>query len=101
MTISVISGSPLVKVPVLSKTIVSSLWAVSKLSPPLIKIPFSAPLPVPTITAVGVANPRAQGQAIIITATKVKRAKVKGGNGPKLNHMTKVAMAIEITIGTK
>ncbi len=53
------------------------------------------------MTAVGVANPRAQGQAIIITATKVKRAKVNAGNGPKLNQMTNVAMAIEITIGTK
>jgi hypothetical protein len=53
------------------------------------------------MTAVGVANPRAQGQAIIITATKVNRAKVKAGKGPKLNQMTKVAMAMEITIGTK
>jgi hypothetical protein len=53
------------------------------------------------MTAVGVAKPKAQGQAIIITATKVKRAKVNVGKGPKLNQMTKVAMATEITIGTK
>lgn len=29
--------------------------------------PLTAPIPVPTITAVGVANPRAQGQAMMIT----------------------------------
>ena len=34
-------------------------------------MPFSAPLPVPTIIEVGVANPKAQGQAIISTPTVV------------------------------
>ena len=33
----------------------------------LIKIPFSAALPVPTIIATGVANPNAQGQEITNT----------------------------------
>jgi hypothetical protein len=69
-------------VPVLSKTIVRILRADSRGAPPLIKIPFDAPtpgaqmivfkkasnvcfqLPVETITAVGVANPRAHGHAI-------------------------------------
>ena len=37
-------------------------------TPSRIKIPFSAPSPVPTIKAVGVASPRAQGQAITKTA---------------------------------
>jgi hypothetical protein len=32
-------------------------------------MPFSAPLPTPTIIAVGVAKPKAQGQAIISTET--------------------------------
>ena len=36
----------------------------SKESPPLRRIPFSAPLPVPTITAVGIAKPRAHGHEI-------------------------------------
>ena len=35
-----------------------------KISPPLIKIPWFAAMPVATITAVGVARPRAHGQAI-------------------------------------
>lgn len=39
----------------------------SKGSPPLMRIPLMAPTPVPTMTAVGVANPKAQGQAILNT----------------------------------
>ena len=61
-------GLPVVRVPVLSKTTVSSLWTFSKTSPPLINSPRSAPIPVPTKIAVGVANPKAQGQATTITA---------------------------------
>ena len=41
-----------------------TLCAVSSGSPPLIKMPFVAPVPVPTMTAVGVAKPRAHGHAI-------------------------------------
>ena len=70
-------GLPWVKVPVLSKTIAFILCANSKLSAPLIKMPFSAPLPVPTMIDVGVANPKAQGQAIIKTLTVVTIAKDK------------------------
>jgi hypothetical protein len=36
----------------------------SKTSPPLIRMPYEAAIPVPTITAVGVASPRAHGHAI-------------------------------------
>ena len=54
--ISVTLGFPSVIVPVLSNTIVSILYVVSKASPPLINTPFSAPFPVPTIIAVGVAE---------------------------------------------
>ena len=39
-------------------------------------MPSSAPLPVPTITAVGVASPMAHGQAITSTATMLIRARV-------------------------
>jgi hypothetical protein len=49
--------------------------AVSRASALRIRTPFSAPLPVPTIIAVGVANPRAQGQAIMTTAMNAVRPK--------------------------
>src|SRR5687768_17729831 len=62
-------GFPTVNVPVLSKTIVLTLFAISICSPPLYNIPFSAPFPAPIINAAGVAIPNAQGQAMIITDT--------------------------------
>lgn len=65
--IFVTAGTPLVKVPVLSNTIDFTLCAFSSGSEPLMRIPFRAPTPVPTMTAVGVANPKAQGQAIAKT----------------------------------
>ena len=51
----------------LSKMTVSTLWAASRMAPPLMSRPFLAPTPVPTITAVGVARPNAQGQATTTT----------------------------------
>jgi hypothetical protein len=36
------------------------------MSPPFISTPKDAAIPVPTMTAVGVASPRAHGQAITI-----------------------------------
>jgi len=44
-----------------------TLCALSNALPPLISTPSDAPTPVPTITAVGVARPRAQGQAMTMT----------------------------------
>ena len=44
-----------------------TLWVVSSGSPPLMSIPLIAPTPVPTMTAVGVAKPRAHGHAILRT----------------------------------
>ena len=44
-----------------------TLCVVSSGSPPLMRTPLCAPTPVPTITAVGVARPRAQGHAITRT----------------------------------
>jgi hypothetical protein len=44
-----------------------TLCAFSKGSAPLISIPLRAPTPVPTMTAVGVASPSAQGHAIAST----------------------------------
>ena len=44
-----------------------------KASPDFIRIPFSAPLPVPTIIATGVARPREQGQDITKTVMPAER----------------------------
>ena len=41
---------------------------------PLMRMPSWAPRPVPTISAVGVASPRAHGQAMISTATAAVKA---------------------------
>ena len=41
------------------------LCAVSNASPDLMRIPFSAPFPVPTMMATGVARPSAQGLSLI------------------------------------
>ena len=64
-------------------------------------MPYSAPLPVPTIIAVGVASPRAQGQAMMSTAMKLRKAKVRAGAGPTKYQIIKVMIAIPMTIGTK
>ena len=54
-------------VPVLSRTMAVSREAVCRASPLRISTPASAALPTPTITDMGVASPRAQGQAIMST----------------------------------
>ena len=59
-----------VKVPVLSNRTQSTLDSASRGSPPLIRTPFRAPAPEPTMTAVGVARPMAQGQATTSVAIK-------------------------------
>ena len=56
---------PVVTVPVLSSTTVSTVRVDSSTSGPLIRMPSCAPRPVPTSSAVGVARPRAQGHAMI------------------------------------
>jgi hypothetical protein len=98
---SVTSGCPLVRVPVLSKTTDRIRCAVSRLSPLRIRMPCSAPFPVPTMIAVGVARPKAQGQAMIRTPTKFSRPNRNAGLGPKAHQTTKVKTAIPMTVGTK
>ena len=71
---SVTTGLPWVRVPVLSSTTVLTVCRVSRASADLMRMPFSAPLPVPTMMATGVARPRAQGQEMTSTATPVVRA---------------------------
>ncbi len=81
-TTATTSGRPSVSVPVLSKTTVSMRWAISSASPPRMRIPASAPRPVPTMIAVGVARPIAHGQATITTAMNAVSARVRRGSGP-------------------
>ena len=64
---SVTCGAPLVMVPVLSKTTVFTPRAVSSASADFTKMPLAAPRPVPTMMAVGVARPNAQGHEITST----------------------------------
>ncbi len=93
------AGSPFVIVPVLSKTTVSILCALSKCSALLIRMPDSAPLPVPTMMAVGVARPREQGQAITRTAVKARIA--RPGSPVVISHAASVTNATMSTAGTK
>ena len=72
---------------------------VSKASPPLINTPFSAPFPVPTIIAVGVANPNAHGHAI--TSTEINIVKANTVLSPAISHPTAAIIAKAITVGTK
>ena len=63
-------------------------------------MPFSAPLPVPTMIAVGVARPIAQGQAMMRTAIAVDRAKGRRGSGPSSIQAANVRSATTMTAGT-
>ena len=94
-------GFPSVIVPVLSTIKVSTLSIFSKASAFLINTPFCAPLPTPTITDIGVANPRAQGQAIINTAMAFTSAYTYAGSGPQIVQTAKVITEMMTTTGTK
>ena len=83
----------------MSKTTVLILCAVSRASPLFIRIPFSAPFPVPTIIDVGVASPNAHGHAI--TSTAMKNDNAVTNPLPLRNQAIPVIIAIPITIGTK
>ena len=62
-------------------------------------MPSWAPRPVPTISAVGVASPRAHGHATIRTATAAVNA--VAGAAPAPSQKPSVATARAITVGTK
>ena len=94
-------GFPAVMVPVLSKTTVVTPAARSSAAPPLMRIPSSAPRPVATITAVGTANPMAQGHAMTSTATAAERARTRPSLPTTAYHVPKVMSAISSTVGTK
>ena len=93
-------GLPSVRVPVLSRTRVSAFSINSSASAFLTRTPTRAPRPVPTMIDIGVAKPRAQGQAMISTATALTRAKAIAGAGPIIDHTTKVTRAATMTPGT-
>ena len=95
---SVTAGAPLVMVPVLSSTTVSTFCSVSSVSALLNSTPISAPLPVPTMMASGVASPSAHGQLMTTTATAEVSASL--GLPVKESHATKVIAAMPRTTGT-
>mmetsp|Transcript_60209 Transcript_60209/g.138123 ORF Transcript_60209/g.138123 Transcript_60209/m.138123 type:complete len:351 (+) Transcript_60209:895-1947(+) len=104
-----------VSVPVLSKMTVSTREPFSSTSPPLNRMPWCAPTPEPTMTAVGVARPIAQGHAITRTAQPNMKATVReswipaistarAGSQPSAttaNHTVHVSSASATTAGTK
>jgi hypothetical protein len=78
ITTSVTAGSPRVIVPVLSSTMALSFWTCSSAALFLNRMPFSAPLPTPTMMEVGVASPMAHGQAMTRTAV----SRINAGTKP-------------------
>ena len=62
--------------------------------------PISAARPVPTMIEVGVANPIAQGQAMISTETPAIKANDNAGEGPTSSHTITVTRATAMTAGT-
>ncbi len=91
--------TPVVTVPVLSSTTVSTERVDSRTSGPLMRTPICAPRPVPTSSAVGVARPRAHGHAMMSTATAAVNAAEAGAPAP--SHAPRVPTAIAMATGTK
>ena len=89
---------PVVTVPVLSSTTVSTRRVLSSTSGPLMRMPSWAPRPVPTSRAVGVARPSAQGQAMMSTATAALKAAAASPVLP--SQKPRVATAMAMTTGT-
>ena len=94
-------GLPAVMVPVLSTISTSAFSIFSKASEFFTRMPFFAPLPIPTMTDIGVASPNAHGQATISTAKRLVNAMAKLFGTPEMYHSTNVITAIPITAGTK
>ncbi len=90
---------PVVMVPVLSNTTVSTRRARSSTCGPRITVPSWAPRPVPTMRADGVASPSAHGQAMIRTAMAADSDMVTPL--PTSRWPARVSAAITSTIGTK
>ena len=93
-------GLPSVNVPVLSITKVLTLLNASIASASLNSTPFCAARPVVAITDMGVAKPKAQGQAIISTATAHISAKSNCAF-PKTIQAINVSTLMTSTVTTK
>ncbi len=91
--------TPVVTVPVLSSTTVSTERVDSRTSGPLMSTPICAPRPVPTSSAVGVARPSAHGHAMMRTATAAVNAAEAGAPAP--SHAPRAPTAIAMAMGTK
>ena len=91
------SMRPSVTVPVLSRTIVPIRRVSSSTSGPLMRMPSCAPRPVPTMSAVGVASPRAQGHAMMSTATAAENA--SPASPVTASQPASVASAMPMTAG--
>ena len=98
--IAVTDGLPSVSVPVLSTTRVSTRSILSRASAFLMSTPAWAPRPTPTMIDMGVARPRAHGQAMMRTLTAATSAKLKRGSGPNIDQATKARTATRMTSGT-
>ena len=92
-------GLPAVSVPVLSKATTRTACATSSACASLIRMPWRAAAPVPTMIAAGVARPSAQGQAITSTATA--RSRAASQSPPIRPQPSSVSSASTITTGTK
>ena len=80
-------------------TTVSTACAVSSASPDLMRIPFSAPLPVPTMMATGVARPSAHGHEM--TRMQIAMENANSTLAPIASHAPPASSATAMTAGTK
>ena len=92
-------GFPVVKVPVLSSTTVSTLRSCSNVAASLNKMPMDAAFPVATMMATGVARPNAQGQDI--TNTAMADVSAKEISLLISSQTSSTIAAMDMTTGTK
>ena len=97
----IIVGRPSVIVPVLSNTTNETFPIFSRAEASLMRMWFSAALPMPTVIAVGVASPRAQGQAMTSTDTAQMIALGSNDEPPTASHIANVAKAMHTTTAAK
>ena len=90
----------MVSVPVLSITSASILRISSSAAASLISMFLRAALPMPTISAVGVANPSAHGQAMTSTDTAERMAWGRRALPPQAYHNINVSTDRPSTAGT-
>ena len=98
-TMSVTLGSPVVTVPVLSRTTMSIFPVSSRDTAFLKRMPFFAPLPLPTMMATGVARPMAQGQEM--TSTAMARLRLNPKDLPRISQTMNTTAAMAMMAGTK